>query len=520
MQNYTTFRVEKKNVLLVTLLIAAAQMFAQKSSSDFVFTVNTSNAGTSATNAYEIFVDNSLMHNFDVDWNDDGVFDTLGVRATINHVYPTAGMKTIRIRGQFPVLKFGDKLSFWQNRALNDKDKLISIDQWGAQTWLDLRYAFSGCSNLTSVASDTIDLSLVGSLEGMFKEATSFNSNIDHWDVSSITNFSYLFEKAYAYNSPLNSWDVSSATNMTSMFNGGNLGPQTSSFNQPLNNWDVSSVIGMGDMFHSAVNFNQPLDSWDVSSVKYMSWMFVNALKFNQPLNNWDVSSVVNFTWMFGFARDFNQPLNNWQLDSAVQLHNMFTGCRDFNQPLDNWNTSNVTGMTYMFQFTDSFDQPLDKWDYSNVGIMIGFLSNSAYSYQNYDSLLMHLNSNHPNLNLTVGADGVEYCAGANARAQLISNGWIFNGDILRRGCQITGIAENESLQPINFYPNPASNQINVELDQDYSGKPYQLYSQTGQLLIDDLISQANFSIDLSELSNGVYFIRIGDASERLVIQR
>ncbi|MAY83973.1 MAG: hypothetical protein CMP59_07555 [Flavobacteriales bacterium] len=428
----TTFKSYSSLMILAFCIIAASQIKAQVSSSDFVFTVNTAKTGTSGFNSYQIFVDNNLLHNFDVDWDNDGIFDTTGVSSTISHTYPTAGLETIKIRGNFPVLKFGDKLNFMQNIGLNDKNKLISIDQWGDQTWLDLRYAFSGCENLTTVASDTIDLSAVGSLQGMFRNAISFNGNVNHWDVSNITDFSHMFQKALAFNKPLDAWDVSSATNMNSMFNAGNIGQLRSSFNQPLNNWDVSSVINMGDMFHSAVSFNQPLNSWDVSSVQNMTWMFVNAEKFNQPLNNWDVTSVSHMTWMFGYASEFNQNINDWVMDSVEHLSNMFTGCRDFNQPLDKWNTSSVKDMYYMFQFTNSFDQPLNKWDYSNVNGMIGFLSNSVYSYQNYDSLLMHLNANHPMLNQTVGAHNVEYCAGANARAQLIANGWTFNGDILR----------------------------------------------------------------------------------------
>jgi len=507
-----------KRSTLCLIFLLSTQLYAQQSTSDFVFTVNTSKIGVSGFNSYQIFVDNSLLHNFDVDWDNDGVFDTSGVSNTIAHIYPNAGIETIRIRGYFPVLKFGDRLSQNQGLSNNDKNKLISIDQWGDQKWLDVKYAFSGCENLQTVGSDTIDLSLVGSIQGMFSEATSFNGNIDHWDVSSITDFSFLFYKAYAFNKPLNSWDVSSATNMSSMFNAGNIGPVTSSFNQALDNWDVSSVIEMSDMFHSAVVFNQPLNSWDVSSVQNMSWMFVNASKFNQPLDNWDVSSVSRMTWMFGYAREFNQPLNNWVMDSVKYLNNMFTGCRDFNQPLDQWNTSSVRDMSFMFQFTNSFDQPLNQWDYSQVNSMMDFLSVSNYSYTNYDSLLMHLDVNYSNKAINLGAIGVEYCNGASARARLINNGWTISGDLLRSGCQLVSLNENEASKNLSFYPNPAHSVIQFE-ELELNSR-VQLFNSSGQVVLEEHIDRRNARLDISQLPEGIYLMRVGEASERLVVQR
>jgi surface protein len=82
-----------------------------------------------------------------------------------------------------------------------------------------------------------------------------------------------------------------------------------SSFNQELNAWDVSSVTSMNAMFSSAYRFNQPLNGWDVSSVTDMNVMFYRASSFNQPLNAWNVSKVTNLNFMFFSASSFNQDL-------------------------------------------------------------------------------------------------------------------------------------------------------------------------------------------------------------------
>jgi surface protein len=68
------------------------------------------------------------------------------------------------------------------------------------------------------------------------------------------------------------------------------------SFNQNINNWDVSNVTTMFIMFADTTNFNQPLSDWNVSKVTNMSGMFSGATSYNQPIGNWNISGVTNFT--------------------------------------------------------------------------------------------------------------------------------------------------------------------------------------------------------------------------------
>jgi surface protein len=133
-----------------------------------------------------------------------------------------------------------------------------------------------------------------------------------------VTNMSNMFSLASSFNQDINSWDVSSVTDMTNMFNNAN------SFNQPLNSWDVSSVNSIRNMFFEANSFNQPLNSWDVSSVTNMVGVFLDATSFNQPLNNWDVSNVTNMNLMFAIAEAFNQDISNWCVTNIASEPNSF----------------------------------------------------------------------------------------------------------------------------------------------------------------------------------------------------
>ena len=56
-------------------------------------------------------------YSYDVDWENDGTFDDLGVTGDATHTYPTAGVYTVAVRGTFPRIFFNNS---------GDKDKILS----------------------------------------------------------------------------------------------------------------------------------------------------------------------------------------------------------------------------------------------------------------------------------------------------------------------------------------------------------------------------------------------------------
>jgi hypothetical protein len=109
----------------------------------FVFTIDTS-LGTG--DSMQLPLRSGYNYNFIVDWG-DGSQDTITTynQAETLHTYSTGGIYQISIRGLCEA---------WYFNNGGDKEKLISIDQWGNTGFIDMLSAFNGCSNLTT-ADDT-----------------------------------------------------------------------------------------------------------------------------------------------------------------------------------------------------------------------------------------------------------------------------------------------------------------------------------------------------------------------------
>jgi hypothetical protein len=85
----------------------------------------------------------------------------------------------------------------------------------------------------------------------------------------------------------------------------------------------------------------------------------------------------------------------------------------------------------------------------------------------------------------------------------------------------------NSSLLDVHIFPNPANTEVQIQLNRNVVNQAYtiNLYSLTGQLIITTDIENNWKSIDVSDLSNGIYFISVLDDKnvlfkDRLVINR
>jgi len=334
----------------------------------FVTTWKTDNPGSSCSSCITIPTFPGENYNYEVDWNNDGVFDESGITGDVTYDFGTVGTYTIALRGDFTRIYFNDS---------GDKEKLLSVDQWGEMEWSSMERSFMGCHNLELNADDNPDLSNLTNTSQMFEKCTLFNGDIGDWDVSNITDMHRMFNRSENFNQDIGEWDVSNVTDMSEFF------AAAFKFNHDIGKWDVSSVTNMHGMLNKLENFNQDIGKWDVSNVTNMSHLLSGARAFNQDIGDWDVSNVSDISSMFTGASTFNQNIGDWDVSNVTDMSFLFTGAMAFNQDIGDWNVSSVTDMTQVFSSSLDFNQDIRDWDVSSAISMKNMFSGSENFNQN-----------------------------------------------------------------------------------------------------------------------------------------
>ncbi len=75
----------------------------------------------------------------------------------------------------------------------------------------------------------------------------------------------------------------------------------------------------------------------------------------------------------------------------------------------------------------------------------------------------------------------------------------------------ILGIKDNNNLLTVKIFPNPASEQINVEISKQWIGSSYSITDQSGRTIQNGILTGENSVIKLSNLSSGFYIFCIGN---------
>jgi surface protein len=408
----------------------------------FITTWKTDNPGSSDDNQITIPANTGTLedytYNFTVDWG-DGSTDS-NVTNSITHTYATAGTYVVTIEGIYPHFKSFTEL---------DPLKLIELNQWGTQAWLNLESAFSDCENMVYLATDIPDLSNVTDMSLTFANVSSFNETIGEWDVSNIKTFNSTFFGS-TFNIDISNWNVSGAEQFNDTFSDSN-------FNQNISNWNVSGVIAMNSMFRAS-DFNQPIGNWNVSNVTEMQGMFRDS-DFNQDISGWDVSNVTNMGQMFEAS--------------------------EFSYDIGNWNTASLQLMGGIFYDASNFDYDIGSWDISQVTDLAYSLSLSGLSVANYDKTLKGWAAQTVQPDQDFNGGGLVYCSADLERDILIDQGWVFDGDdsdctpLLAYDFNDGDLVNNigEFLEPTNFGASPSF---------DRFGNDEQAYAFDG---IDDYMS-------------------------------
>lgn len=362
-----------KAIFTPLLVIFGFHLLVAQASADFVTTWKTDNPGVSGPTQITIPTFPGATYNYDVDWDTDGVFDSLGVTGSITHDYGTADTVTIRIRGAFPRIFF----SFG-----GDREKILSIDQWGAIKWTSMYEAFGGCTWLNSTATDAPDLSGVNDLSSMFYECASFNADISGWDVSHVNSMNFMFNSAYAFNQDISGWDVSRTGDFQNTFRNAH------SFDQNLGDWDISVLSNAFGMFSesglSVANYDSIL----------IGWSTLDSGEEKIPLNA--ILGGSNLQYCAGeAARQKLLDVYKWKIydggQNCASLHFVTT-----------WKTDNpgVSGPTRIAIPTfpgETYNYDVD-WDNDGVFDSLGVTGSITYDYGVVDTVTIRIRGEFPRI--------------------------------------------------------------------------------------------------------------------------
>lgn len=425
-------------------------------SDHFVTTWKTDNPGTSNSTSITVPMVGGL---YDIDWDNDGTFDQFGRSGMTTHDYGVAGIRTIRIRGNYNSIRFA---------AISDSRKLKSIDQWGTNAWTSMENAFYGATELEVHATDTPDFSSVTSMAGMFSGARKANPDTSAWDTSAVknmaamfsgarkaspdtsawntsavTDMSYMFSSASIANPDTSAWDTSEVKNMKGMFQGANLAtPDTRlwntskvtdmsamfnyafSANPDTSRWDTSMVTDMSDMFQGAISASPDTGDWNTASVTDMSYMFKGASAADPDTSGWNTTAVTTMAAMF-WESSANPDTGNWNTATVTNMFRMFSDAPSANPDVSGWDTSKVTSMYRMFSNATSFNRDISTWNVSSLTVATGMLTDVTLSTRNYDKLLVSWEAQPINEGVSFDGGKSNYCTedAAAARANLIESG-------------------------------------------------------------------------------------------------
>ncbi len=356
--------------------------------------------------------------NYDIDWNNDGVFESAGVSGEASKTFTTAGPHTIRFK-DLEDISINNK---------GDRAKYTSIEQWGTSVWnADMSNAFQGASNLTmNPSAGTPNMSAVTTMAWMFKDAFSFNGDIGGWNTASVTTMQAMFFEATSFNGDIGNWNTSSVTDMSILFAGVS---GIISFNGDIGNWNTASVTDMRAMFQNARSFDQDIGRWNTAQVTDMSSMFQNAHSFDQDIGGWNTARVRTMQSMFaGLEKTvtrFNQDISRWNVEAVTTMRGMFSYATSFNQNIGGWSTAKVGNMQSMFRGATSFDQNIGGWNVEATWPMQRMFLGVRLSPTNYDALLVGWDAQNllRGIRFHAGTSKYDSDAAHVARANMIADG-------------------------------------------------------------------------------------------------
>jgi len=92
---------------------------------------------------------------------------------------------------------------------------------------------------------------------------------------------------------------------------------------------------------------------------------------------------------------------------------------------------------------------------------------------------------------------------------------WVYTQRITFTYSGPTSISETINEADITVYPNPASDVITIKANTGISGMVYSITDQTGKMMLKGKLNDESTSVDITQLSKGIYLLNIGEQNQQ-----
>jgi surface protein len=356
----------------------------------FVFTVET----TSPAETFTINCQNLGTFNANIVWG-DGTPDSTVVlynESTLSHIYPNTGTHEIWITGTFS--------NIYMNNIAPFDNMVREIKNFGDVAWLSLISAFNGCKYMTSVSTESSDLSNVTSMKSMFDSAGNFTTKATTFDFTNfdsglVTSMEQMFYNSYASNIDVSQLNISSVETVSGMFFSSDL------TSLDISNWDTSSITDFSGFLHFSTNLaTVNVSGINTSSAIDMGSMFAEIPVTTLDLSSFDTFNVIDFSYMFAISNSLST------LD------------------LSGFDTSNATNIDYMIYDLDgvSIIGP-EHFDVTSVTQAGNFCKWTTLPTQQYTELLVNWGAQAVQSGVTIDFNYCYYFSAAVAARAVLDPG-------------------------------------------------------------------------------------------------